>query len=245
MKSNKPVYLIGDVHGYFSALLDIIENRDLRDCYLICVGDLGIGFKYGHTGEIQGMEYLNSEFAKREIIFMSIRGNHDDPFYWKRNAETKEPIVDFPYFKLLPDYTTMDINEEKFLFVGGGISIDRSVRRPGYSYWENEVFVLDESKIVECDVLVTHSGPNWIGPYDKIGIEGWCKRDPKLWDDCKKERDDHNKLYQLAKPKYAYLGHFHRFEAVESNGCYTTILDELQLAEYKPYGNTEEESETV
>lgn len=240
MKENKPVYLIGDVHGYFSALLDIVEKHDLRDCYLICVGDLGIGFKYGSEGELAGMIQLNKEFEKRNLEFLSIRGNHDDPWYWGigKNGWT----VNYSHFKLLHDYTTLDINGEKWLFVGGGISIDRSVRRPGYSYWENEVFVLDESKIVECDVLVTHSGPNWIGPYDKTGIENWCKRDAPLWDDCKKERADHNRLYELAKPKYAYLGHFHRFEAVECNGCYTTILDELQLAEYKPYGKDEKET---
>jgi hypothetical protein len=97
------------------------------------------------------------------------------------------------------------------------------------------VFVLDESKIVECDVLVTHSGPNWIGPFDKEGISGWCKRDEKLWDECLKERSDHNRLYELAKPKKSYLGHFHMYQAVEHNGCYATILDELQIVEHRPY----------
>jgi hypothetical protein len=130
----------------------------------------------------------------------------------------------------------MDINGEKFLFVGGGISIDRKVRRLGQSYWPDEVFVLDESKIVECDVLITHSGPNWIGPYDKSGIEGWIKRDDKLWLDCQKERADHTTLYKLAKPKKAYLGHFHSWQAVEFDGCYATILAPLQIATHIPNG---------
>lgn len=240
MKENRAVYIVGDPHGYFSALLDVIEKRDLRYCYLISVGDLGIGFKYGSEGELAGMIQLNKIFEERDIIFLSIRGNHDDPWYWGigKNGWT----VDYSHFKLLHDYSTMDINGEKFLFVGGGISIDRKIRRPGYSYWPNEVFVLDESKIVECDVLITHSGPQWIGPYDKTGIESWCDRDPALWVDCLKEREDHNRLYSLAKPKKAYLGHFHRFEAVEFNGCYATILDELQIAQH--YG-PQKETETV
>jgi len=238
MSEERAVYIVGDVHGHFGALLEYVDRFDLNDCYLICVGDLGIGFQYGTDGELAGILNLDKEFKKKNIIFMSIRGNHDDPWFWGigRNGWT----VDHPNFKLLHDYTTMDINGEKFLFVGGGISIDRTVRRLGQTYWPDEVFILDESKIVECDVLITHSGPNWIGPIDKADISGWCKRDDTLWDECLAERVAHNTLYKLAKPKRAYLGHFHRWEAVEFNGCYTTILDELQIYQHRPYGKEEE-----
>ncbi len=224
------ILLVGDVHGYFSALLDKIEVRDINNCHLICVGDLGIGFKYGPDGEFAGMLQLNKYFEGRNIKFKSIRGNHDDPSYW-----TGVDRPNYSNFELLPDYSTLELNGEKWLFVGGGISIDRTIRRPGYTYWKDEVFVLDESKVVECDVLVTHSGPNWIGPFDKEGISGWCKRDETLWDDCLKERSDHNRLYELAKPKKSYLGHFHIYQAIEHGGCHATILDELQIIEHRPY----------
>lgn len=224
------VLLVGDIHGYFSSLLDKIEQKDIRDCILICVGDLGIGFKYGSDGELAGMLQLSNWFEKRNIKFKSIRGNHDDPWYWQSHP------TNYSHFELIPDYTTKDINGEKWLFVGGGISIDRTVRRLGYTYWKDEVFVLDESKVVECDVLVTHSGPSWIGPFDKAGISGWCQRDETLWDECLKERKDHNRLYELAKAKKAYLGHFHMYQAVEHGGCHATILDELQIVEHAPYG---------
>lgn len=232
---NKPVYILGDLHGYFGTLLHIIDEKGIENCHLICVGDLGIGFKYNSDGELSGMIQLDKAFKDKNIEFMSIRGNHDDPWYWGIGKNGHK--VDYPNFKLLHDYTKMDINGEKFLFVGGGISIDRSVRRPGYSYWDNETFILDESKVSECDVLITHSGPNWIGPHDKTGIEGWCKRDEKLWDECTKERLDHNRLYELAKPKKAYLGHFHRYQTNEVGGCRTTILDELQIVEHRPTTN--------
>lgn len=234
----KAVYIVGDIHGYFSSLIDKIEKADIRDCYLICVGDLGIGFKYTFEGEIQGILQLDQLFAKRNIVFMSIRGNHDDPWYWGigKDAQT----INYNNFKLIKDYTTMDINGEKFLFVGGGISIDRKIRKKGFTYWTDEVFVLDESKVVECDVLITHSGPHWIGPYDKNGISGWCKRDDTLWDDCRKERADHDTLYNLANPKYSYLGHFHFYQVVEHNGCIANLIDELQIVEHKPYEQAEE-----
>ena len=44
MKSKKLICLLGDVHGRFVFLKAKIINANLRDCYLICVGDLGIGF---------------------------------------------------------------------------------------------------------------------------------------------------------------------------------------------------------
>lgn len=231
MEESKPVYLVGDVHGYFSSLFHKIDIYGVHDCYLICVGDLGIGFKYSTDGELSGMIQLNKYFKEKNITFMSIRGNHDDPWYWGvgRNGHK----VDYSHFKLLKDYTTMNLNGDRFLFVGGGISIDRTLRKLGSSYWTDEVFVLDESKVQECDVLVTHSGPSWIGPFEKSGIQRYCDRDSTLWDDCVKERKDHDALYKLAKPKKSYLGHFHSFQSVEHNGCIATILDELQIWEHR------------
>lgn len=235
----RPIYIIGDIHRNFGTLIDIIEKRDLRDCYLICVGDLGIGFQYGSEGELNGIIQMESIFSKRDLIFISIRGNHDDPWYW---GIGKNPwTVDYPNFKLIKDYTTLELNGEKFLFVGGAISVDRRIRRPGYSYWVDEVFVLDESKIVECDVLITHSAPNWIGPSGKSPIQGWLDKDAPLWDELVVERAKHDTLYKLAKPKKAYMGHFHEWYAVEFNGCYATILnDQFQIIQHQPYVKEEE-----
>jgi hypothetical protein len=130
---------------------------------------------------------------------------------------------------LLPDYHTQIINGEKFLFVGGAISIDRKIRQEGFSYWENEPFVLDESKIEECDVLITHSAPTWLGPFDKKVILSWCEKDEFLWRDCLKEREDHDILFELAKPKKSYAGHFHKRFSVDINGCRAKILAELEI----------------
>lgn len=41
----KPVLFIGDIHGAFNRLKDLIHKQGIENCYLICVGDLGIGFK--------------------------------------------------------------------------------------------------------------------------------------------------------------------------------------------------------
>lgn len=229
MTSTNPIYLIGDIHGGFHKLIQTVKRLELHDCKLICVGDLGIGFNYSYEGELIGINNLNTFFAEREIEFMSIRGNHDDPHFW---GIDDIPAVSLSHFKLLPDYTLLEIDGQDWLFVGGGISIDRTVRKHGYSYWPDEVFNLDIEKIVRCDVLVTHSGPSWIGPFDKSGISYWCDRDPDLWEQCRKERKDHDILVKLAQPKQLFLGHFHMFSQMEHGGCLARIIDEHEIIEY-------------
>lgn len=224
----KPIIFVGDIHGLWGNLFDRIEARDIRDCYLIGVGDLGVGFRYSPEGEVAGFEKINEFFKSRNISFLGIRGNHDDPAYFKGEKRPR-----FSHFELLEDYTSLTLNGSKFLFVGGAISIDRLFRKPFVSYWPDEDFVLDKSKVVPCDVLVTHTAPTWNGPFDKEGIAFYCEKDPQLWDDCFKERKDMDRLLELAKPKHHYAGHFHTYCSVEHNGCLSRILDELQFHEHR------------
>lgn len=224
--------ICGDIHGKFrSTVVDSLEKTikrlQIEDCIIFCVGDCGIGFCDTIKKEYNQISDLNNFFKRRNITFLSIRGNHDNPFFWDIAP------VDLSHFKLIPDYTVLNINGERFLCVGGAISIDRSNRIDGKSYWKNEIFNLDRSKIVECDVIITHSAPPWIGPNDKSGISYWCETDKELWADCKKERKEHGELYKLSKCKKSYSGHFHQYISFDHDECYATILDELQLIQHR------------
>jgi hypothetical protein len=223
---NKPVYIVGDLHGTFGAMKMSILNYNIRDCYLICVGDLGVGFHHPEK-EKSIWKKLNAFFAEHNILFFSIRGNHDDPKYFSG----PDRIV-LSNLELLPDYTLKTINDETFLFVGGAISVDRINRIPERSYWHNEGFVLRPESVKPCDVLVTHSAPLWNGPTDKANISGWCSRDHMLWDECVQERHDHATLLQLCTPKKHYCGHFHMSSVSENNGCVSTILDIDEIKEH-------------
>lgn len=227
--TNQPVLIIGDIHGQFSRLKNLIFQKNIKDCTVICVGDFGIGFKRKHSSNVADCQDLNDFFRKQNIVFMSIRGNHDNPVYF--NDPDKR--IDLPCCRLLPDYHTEIINGEKFLFVGGAISIDRILRFPDISYWENETFVLDESKAVKCDVLITHSAPTWIGPIDKESLSGWIKQDPTLWEECMEERKNHNRLIELCKPSKSYHGHFHESRWADEAGCFSTILNIEEIKEHR------------
>lgn len=219
------VLIIGDIHGAFNRLKDLVWKQQIENCCLICVGDLGVGFKHPNV-EQQNFKDLNDFFAKRSIVFLSIAGNHDDPSYFNGS-------VNLNNFKLLPDYTRILINGEEFLFVGGATSIDRLYRVPSVSYWEDEVFVLKPELAGKCDVLITHSAPYWIGPFDKEGLSMWCEKDPTLWDECFKERMQHDELIKLCQPWKSYHGHFHSSHWVDFRDCYSTILSIEEIKEHR------------
>lgn len=219
-----PIYFIGDIHGQFANLLTLLERIELKDCYLICVGDFGIGFRESDT---TSCILMNDFFKERNIMFYSIRGNHDDPLFFKGRWRIKHSN-----FELLEDYTSMELNGEKFLFVGGAVSIDRLYRHEGLSYWIDEIFKLDLDKIQECDVIVTHSGPTWNGPFEKDGIQSWCDKDPTLWEECLKERTEHDILIKKSKAKRHYCGHFHQYYFVDFDDCCSRIIAEFEIVQH-------------
>jgi len=137
---------------------------------------------------------------------------------------------------LLSDYYTEVINSELIQFVGGAISIDRLYRVPGRSWWAGEKFVYEPDKVVQCDVLVTHSAPAYCGPFDKEGLASWTLKDISLWDERYAERIAHNQLIEQCGAKRHYAGHFHCKDwAVSPNGiCTSRILDIEEIYEHKP-----------
>lgn len=224
----RPIFVLGDLHGKFRELERQISRINIKDCHLICVGDLGMGFNYNRQGEIKGLRNFNETLKKRDISFLAIRGNHDDPQYFDGN-------IKFSHIELLADYTYRTIEGRSFLFVGGAISIDRKMRLEGKSYWRDEVFVYEPEKITErAEVLITHTGPEWIGPTVLAPIvQGWAADDATLIDDLNRERAQMTSLYLKVKPKKAYLGHFHESTSTLRNGTAARILDELEIIEIR------------
>lgn len=223
---SKPVYLIGDCHGKFWDIVTKVKALDLRNCYLICVGDFGVGFT-SHALDIESCEQLNELFKERDIMFYSIRGNHDNPLFFHGASR-----LSMSNFELMEDYTEMDINGEHWLFVGGATSVDRIHRCVDVSYWNDEGFVFDAAKAKPCDVLVTHSCPTFVGPFNKDKIEYWCANDAALWGELQAERYAHDELFKLCTPWKSYHGHFHEHSSTNVNCCISRIIDELEIVEH-------------
>jgi hypothetical protein len=224
--TTEKIILLGDHHGEWNRVFYDIKRLDIKNCILIQVGDGGEGFT-SIDKQMAQFNIFNEKFKERNIQYLAIRGNHSNPIYFDGRVQLSN-------LKLLSDYTYLKINGETFLFVGGAISIDRILRVPNVSWWEDERFVLKPDLVKKVDVLITHSAPYWIGPFDKSGIDYYCQKDSLLWGECVQERKDITELLKLAKPSRSYHGHFHITAQVDFDGCLARILNIHEMIEHFP-----------
>ena len=220
LNKEKPILFLGDHHGEWSYLLDIIDDKKISDCYLISVGDSGIGFTNKENQE-KNNHWLNEEFKERNIVFMAARGNHDGPAYFQGANR-----VSLSNFELIEDYTVAEYNGKKIQFIGGAVSIDRTARKEGVSYWEDEAVKFDREKCEVVDILVTHTAPSWCFPqqFNEM-VYGWAREDAYLLEDLTDERAIMDEICKLCKPRLHLYGHFHSSWTERINGCMHKLLD--------------------
>lgn len=236
------ILVLGDIHGNYSYLKSEIEGKNLRGYNIIQVGDFGVGKLPSHDQGI--LERLDLFLNEWDVNLYVVRGNHDDPKYFQGGHI-------FNNLKLLPDYTTLKIEDYNFLFVGGATSIDRknSLRKmqvsAGYGldqplYWFGEEFILDEDKIKKVeniDIVITHTAPEWCIPDNRFGFSDlvmeFAQDDPSLIEDLKRERALLSKMFDILNSKNNikkhFYGHFHRSD-ITLNGM--TIHHLLAIGEF-------------
>ncbi len=224
-----PVYVLGDNHGFYAKIYEMLAERNLRNSVIIHVGD---GDEGCEDWSDDGVLYANSRFQEFNVEYLSIRGNHSNPALF-------DGRVNYSHFKLIPDYTQLLINGQRWLLVGGAISINRIDLIPGVDWWKDERFALRKELIASADVLVTHSGPSWIGPpcrnpFVQIFADSEMERGIDLIDELEIERQLHDRLFDLVRPKSWYLGHFHQSETQSHKGCKARILGVCELHQHHP-----------
>jgi UDP-2,3-diacylglucosamine pyrophosphatase LpxH len=229
LNKNKPLLFLGDHHGEWDFVFDIIKTKKIENCYIICVGDGGEGF-ISKDKQLRQFDILNNRFKKYNIEYKSIRGNHSDPSYFQGLNR-----VSLSNFELIEDYTVMEYDGKKIQFIGGAVSIDRTSRTEGRSYWEDEVVKFDRDKCKEVDILVTHTAPSWCFPqqFNEM-VYGWANEDAYLLEDLTDERAVMDEICKLCKPRTHLYGHFHSSWAERVNGCVHRLLDINEI-----WGNVE------
>jgi len=224
---------VGDIHGEFPTLNHIIKTKQITDSVIVLCGDIGMGF---HKPNHYNVEFtkLNNTAQLTKNLIVGVRGNHDDPEYFNGNFE-------FSNIKLMPDYSILETKNDKILFVGGGLSADRLMRRVGVSYWTNEMPVFDKDKLNNIDnptIVATHSCATFAYPLTKGNLLYFAKDDPWLLEDTKIERGVFDKIFEYYKnknklPKYWIYGHFHESHIKEHSGVKFKLLDINEFYELK------------
>lgn len=130
---NLPIYVLGDFHGAMDNFLNYIHSKDITNCILIILGDIGVGFQNLSADEFE-WKTLDKEMSERNIYVVCLRGNHDDPSLFNREIMDidKEQSLWYGNVKLVPDYTVVTVNGKNLLLIGGATSIDRLGRINDY-----------------------------------------------------------------------------------------------------------------
>lgn len=222
---------LGDIHGEFDRLLELIENTITPDSNLFQVGDFGIGFK-PIIYEKSKLEKVNSVLKEKNITMYVIRGNHDNPdFFNKASSFNDTNIV------IVEDYTILTIEGVNILCIGGAVSIDRKIRlRQNMKYWRKEVIKEVElsKNMLNADVVVAHSSPENFFPYGYAIDTGYIKIDPFLIEDLKKERKYLLSIYEKMIEKrlrHWIYGHFHTSKTEKIGNCTNHLLDVFEIKE--------------
>jgi DNA repair exonuclease SbcCD nuclease subunit len=187
--------------------------------------------------EHRALSRMDECLAEKNCKMIAIRGNHDKPSHFGANEYNLDNIT------FLPDYTYININGKRYLFVGGATSVDRLARKEGVDYWKSEkvTYLSDDdfNKLSPADVLILHSAPDFCYPrgYDHPFVLAYGRHDKTLIDELKVERQYLAKLVDYVKPKEVFYGHFHNCNREESNRgyvCKYTLLNINQMVKYEP-----------
>jgi DNA repair exonuclease SbcCD nuclease subunit len=212
-------------------LYDLLNIR-IPDGYdVIGMGDHGFGFgkaSYAIDNAKSHLDRINNLCKKLNITLYLIRGNHDATYdeIWK-SEYSNVLLIKNSALGIFP-------NGKKVLFVGGGVSVDRYVRKEGNDYWKDEItpeFEINEN----CDIMFSHDCPEHFNhsTHSLPNHYGWyCDRDVTLIDDCLKQRLHMTDIAKRANVKTCFSGHFHNNIRQQIDGVYYRCLDINELFEF-------------
>ena len=203
------IVIIGDTHGDINFLINLIKKCPKKTNF-IQVGDFGIGFPRMNFEE--SLIHIEDNLKLQDSIMYVCRGNHDDPAFFDGTYMDTN-------LKLVPDYSVIKIEKKQILFIGGGISLDRTMRTPNVSWWSKEKVEFKESeldKLEKVDYVITHTAPDFCVP-KKLNdfCFSWIKHDWSLEKELPQERQIMTEIYNyLTKTKQFkiqkwFYGHFH------------------------------------
>lgn len=107
---------LGDIHGNYNTILDLLLNYNIEDSVIIQVGDFGLGFK-SELNDVVELSFLDERLKQYNTVLYAIRGNHDNPYFWT----DKKYENYFSNINLVKDYSVINIEDLNILMIGGGI----------------------------------------------------------------------------------------------------------------------------
>lgn len=191
--------VIGDIHGKLDKYANIVRFADFYGYNTLTVGDNGFQKEWEW-----GLKNLNVEKHRW------LMGNHD--FY--------------PYLNCSLSLGNYGIIYDKYFFVRGAKSIDRSHRLEGYDWFSNEE--LSYKEMLDCLTLYEESKPKIVITHECPDIV--CEELFGI-NEHSSTRKFLNELFDIHQPDFWFFGHFHKSRKKNIKGCQFQCLAELEYVQ--------------
>lgn len=224
-KKIKQVIATGDIHGNFNPLHYDVKNKIPNNSAVVVCGDIGLGFNRKRY-YLDTFKSINQDLIDRNVYFIFLRGNHDDPEYFVFGHDD-EWDINYTHIIIVPDYTVIKFNKDiTALCIGGAVSVDRQWRmNENRSWWKNEGVQIPDYE--ELESYLTEYRPNTVFSHTAtshhelsvggVGEEYFDKMkelgDLTLKDDLDAERKLMDEIYDYISARTEInvwiCGHFH------------------------------------
>lgn len=238
---------IGDIHGLWTMLTIRLEQHpaEFRNSIFLQVGDFNMGYLSGQK-TVKELKQLQRFLGNRNCYFYIIRGNHDNPNYFRGidflneyGLKTEALEIgnllktELDRIILIEDFTLFKLHNVNIFCVGGGISLNRNSLLVNYNWWHDEkidYINLDELVIPEkIDICATHVCPLHFHPpmITLDNLVNFTVERQGLLDELYEERIWLNKLWEKIKPDKWVYGHFHFNHISQYENTKTCLITEM------------------
>lgn len=218
--------VVGDIHGDFSELVwSITKKYKITNTTFIIAGDCGIGFD--NSLEDLYTRNLKTKLEESENTLLCMRGNHDNPKYFKDGN-----LIDLPHLKTLPDYTHLSWGRRKICVIGGGVSVDKEWRlsQKKTCWWPDERIEKTQELLSNHeDIIISHMAPLCVGPV--LFREDWVSHE--VWASEKSDREYLSTVLKETRPGLWIFGHYHKSTSGDYEDCLWRGLDIQEIYEIR------------
>lgn len=230
------ILFVGDSHGDATFMQAVFSHarRVGGDC-VFQLGDFGYG--WGWSMGKGGVRYdtFTSHIAKfahqSEIPCYWLGGNHENydaiDSWFVQHSPRDDGTYEFaPLVYYVPRGLQINFGTLSFLCCGGAVSIDRDMRHPGTSWWEQEA--ITEADVEKCaeagqvDVLLAHDFPWECNVVDRHLDPYWGERAQR---GTEQNRQMVSRILDACGATRMFHGHLHRrYDEVVETTSGTRVL---------------------
>mgnify|MGYP003624820188 CR=1 FL=1 len=224
------IILQGDTHD-MGVTWKIIYTKVPSGSDYLHLGDIGLGFGTREIATKSCLSWLATidELCKSlNVRAFFIRGNHDAtyPEIWESKWSNIFLIEDHAY-ATFP-------NGKKVILLAGGLSVDRCNRTDNWDYWSGEVTKEIET-VGKCDFAFSHDCPEHFNHNTAslpIRFQWAIDKDPKLIEDCNKQRGVVTDILGRSEAKVIHYAHMHNNNVECIDGVYARCININEIYDF-------------